>query len=264
LIQRHVVIRYFTEVFQPRQPQPAVATGVTYKDWTWGVNGTTYPNTAEVAFTQEFADGVITDVVRLVQHDGAWCWFFGRDAAWVEQQVRRFTQTLTVPQDGTVPYQLDRAMLDAGMLNRLPETLDSSIGPARLMPVDDRSIALPEWCTSRSSLRYEVEDEGYPVGFAQVMTVREDLAIVTPLSLLVEDLETRPPFTLRGWNLVPANGVPFADVEVFGSDAVGMARSIYWGRADGRYIAVISHVDPAALEAMAVALGGMAESAPGA
>src|SRR5699024_6832730 len=93
IVPRHVVIRYFREVFQQRNPEPAIATGVTYKSWTWGVNGVTYPHTAEVSFTQRFGGETIEDVVRLVEHHGEWKWFFGRDRAWVDEQIRRFTQT---------------------------------------------------------------------------------------------------------------------------------------------------------------------------
>ena len=89
IIPRHVVIGWYREEFQPRGPEPAKATSVAYKDWEWAVNGTTYRDAAEVSYTQAFADGTTTeDVVHLVEHEGTWRWFFGRDRAWVGRADR--------------------------------------------------------------------------------------------------------------------------------------------------------------------------------
>lgn len=254
IVPRHVVIRYFREVFQDRDPKPAVATGVTYKNWTWRVNSVTYPGTAEVSFRQEYGDGSVEqDVVRLVQHDNTWKWFFGRDRAWVDQQIQRFTQTLNVPQEGTVPYGLENAVLSDDLLNRLPETLGD--GPMRgtLAPLEPHEARLPYWADGEVSLRYE-SSEHYPVGYVQLLSLKPGTNISEDIRGEIETYETAPPFTLHGWNLLPGNAIPFAHYEIFGSDAVGNALSVMWGRAGGDRIAVVSHVDEASLEAIAAAL----------
>lgn len=86
------VVGWYAAEWLPRGPGPIIVTSVAFGDWTWGVTGTTYPRVAEVAFEQPFADGsVVTDIVRLVQDDrGAWRWFFGRDRAFVEEQIDRY------------------------------------------------------------------------------------------------------------------------------------------------------------------------------
>lgn len=93
IIPRNVVVHYIHDAFQTRSPRMAVAMGVTWKEWTWGVNGITYPVTAEVSFRQEDDDGIHEDVLHLVKDGDAWKWFFGRDRAWVDRQIQRFTQT---------------------------------------------------------------------------------------------------------------------------------------------------------------------------
>ena len=86
IVPRGTVIGWYQEDFQTRGPKAANAYDVAWLDsWTWDVTGVTYSDVAEVSFTQEFADGeTLDDVVRLKFHDGAWRWWFGRDAAFVE------------------------------------------------------------------------------------------------------------------------------------------------------------------------------------
>ena len=56
------------------------------------MTGKTYPETAEIAFTQNLARRKsVRDEVRLVKdRDGKWRWFFGRDRAFVEEQIATF------------------------------------------------------------------------------------------------------------------------------------------------------------------------------
>lgn len=104
IIPRAAVTGWFMDNYWPRQPQPAVITGIRFVAWTWAVTGQTYPYTAEVYFTQIFWDGgantVVNDVVRLVQdRNGVWRWFFGRSPEFVAQVISQY-----VPIPATVSY----------------------------------------------------------------------------------------------------------------------------------------------------------------
>lgn len=92
IIPRDAVIGWYEAEFAPLEPLPITVTGVSFVDWTWGVTGATYPDTAEVSIEQNYADGsVAEDVVRLVQDaSGEWRWFFGRDRAFVDEQIAEY------------------------------------------------------------------------------------------------------------------------------------------------------------------------------
>ena len=57
-----------------------------------GASPADLPETAEVALRQQLSDGtVVRDEVRLVKDPfGNWSWFFGRDRAFVEEQIARY------------------------------------------------------------------------------------------------------------------------------------------------------------------------------
>ena len=92
VVPRTAVVGWYAAAWAPRGADPITVIRVRFVDWTWSVTGETYAGTAEVAFQQRFADGsVVADVVRLVKIDtGAWCWFFGRDPAFVAEQIARY------------------------------------------------------------------------------------------------------------------------------------------------------------------------------
>jgi hypothetical protein len=89
VIPRAAVIGWYESVFAPRGPQVAHAVKVRFLAWAWAVTGKGYLRTADVAFRQAFADGtVLEDEVRLVKNEqGDWSWFFGRDRAFVDEQI---------------------------------------------------------------------------------------------------------------------------------------------------------------------------------
>lgn len=93
IVPRAAVVGWYEHDFWPRGPGEITVTGVQFVSWTWPVTGTTYPNTAEVSFTQPFSseDSVMSDVVRLVESDGEWRWFFGRSPEFVAEQISRYT-----------------------------------------------------------------------------------------------------------------------------------------------------------------------------
>lgn len=259
IIPRHVVIGWFREDFQSRGPEPAVATGVTYRDWTWAVNRKTYRDVAEVSFAQAFADGsTVEDVVRLVLHEGEWRWFFGRDLEWVDEQIQRFTQTRNVAFSGEAPFDLSTVTLADDMLDRLPDTLELEHTMAVQASLAAVSPVIPDWADATDVRQYVVDDEPYPLGYAQVYRLKQEHTPAEAIRLAVEEYETTPPFTLQAWNLEPDSGTPYARFETFGSDAVGMARNVMWGDADGEHVAIISCIDERGLEAMANALAVIA------
>lgn len=92
VVPRAAVVGWYGDAFAPRGPQAAEAIKVRFLDWTWPVTGKTYAKTADVAYRQVFADGsMVRDEVRLVKGpDGDWRWFFGRNRAFVEEQIARY------------------------------------------------------------------------------------------------------------------------------------------------------------------------------
>ena len=71
---------------------------INFIDWTWGVNGRTYPDTAQVRFTQPYwVNGERSDVenvFHLVEADGEWYWFFGGSQGFIDEQIARYTPEL--------------------------------------------------------------------------------------------------------------------------------------------------------------------------
>lgn len=82
---------YETE-WRPRGPGAILVDDVRFVTWTWGVNGVTYPNTAEVTYRQAFADGSVeTGTAHLVQvPEGAWRWFFGPDQQFLDEVIATY------------------------------------------------------------------------------------------------------------------------------------------------------------------------------
>jgi hypothetical protein len=92
IIPPEAVTGWYENEFMYRGEPAAKAIKVRFISWTWNVTGQTYPETAEVALRQQLTDGaVIRDEVRLVKDPlGNWSWFFGRDRAFVEEQIARY------------------------------------------------------------------------------------------------------------------------------------------------------------------------------
>lgn len=250
IVPRHVVIGWYQDVWQPRGPQPANATRVRFVDWTWPVNGVTYRDVAEVAFVQEFDNADrIADVVRLAFADGEWRWFFGRDRAWVEEQIETYNDRAYIDQSGSVPFDLDQVVgANRTVIDSLPIRIGTAQGElltdARLLP--DHAAYMP--------VAIQYRDAEYPVGHVVCTTLRPDLNIRDTIDAIVWEQVQAPPFELIAWNLDPENDVPFAHYEHFASDAVGNAQTIIWGGADDDKLWEISFVDEERLERLANAL----------
>lgn len=93
IVPRAAVVGWYENDFGPRGPGEITVTSVQIVSWTWPVTGVTYPNTAEVSFTQPFSNenSVVSEVVRLVESNGEWNWFFGRSPEFVAEQISRYT-----------------------------------------------------------------------------------------------------------------------------------------------------------------------------
>lgn len=95
-VDRATVAYWYETYFAPSGPNPAEITGAALGAWTWPVTGRTYPQTAEVSYTQTFADGTsVSEVVRLVPAaDGSWRWFFGRSPEFIQQMALESGQSI--------------------------------------------------------------------------------------------------------------------------------------------------------------------------
>lgn len=250
IVPRHVVIGWYQEVWQPRGPQPARATGVRFVDWTWPVNGVTYRDVAEVSFIQEFDNAApVNDVVRLAHVEGSWRWFFGRDRAWVEEQVRIYTERAYIAQSGIVPFQLDRVV---GAERNIIESLPIRIGTAQGELLSDARL-IPDYA-AHMPVAIQYRDGEFPVGYALATALRHDRNVRDTVDAIVWERVQAPPFTLLAWNLDPPNDVPFARYERFANDAIGNAQSIVWGGSEDDTLWEISFVDEDRLERLARAL----------
>jgi hypothetical protein len=254
IVPRHVVIGWYRDTWQPMGPHEAVATGVRFVDWTWPVNGVTYRDVAEVAFHQTFDNAPpVSDVVRLAFAGGEWRWFFGRDRAWVEAQIAHYNDLAYIDQAGTVPWGLDRVVgADPAVIRSLPVQL----GGARAEPVTD-ARQIPDYA-ARMPVAVQYRDDSYPVGYAMATTLRPDRDVADTIDAIVWDGIQAPPFTLKAWNLAPANGVPFAKYEEFGSEAVGNVQTVVWGAAGSRTLWTASFVAEERLAELAAALVAVA------
>lgn len=104
IIPRSTVVGWYENEFGPLGPGEISVTDVQYDSWTWPVTGTTYPNTAEIFFEQPFANGTtVAEVVRLVEHDGEWKWFFGRSLGFVEEQIAIYGGSVGISNSETRP-----------------------------------------------------------------------------------------------------------------------------------------------------------------
>lgn len=107
VVPRAAVVGWYEETFADKRTAELTVTGVRFVAWSWPVTGQTYPNTAEVSFTQPFwEDGEkteVNDVIRLVKSDGGWRWFFGRSKEFVDEQIAKFAPR---PPSGTLPERV--------------------------------------------------------------------------------------------------------------------------------------------------------------
>ena len=187
LVPRAAVIGWYQNEFYPLGPGVATVTGVRFVQWSWPVNGYTYPYTAEVSFVQPFANGtVLEDVVRLVQDDlGEWRWFFGRSREFVEEQIARYAPQPQV--GGSSLSILDVTIRDLDMFWALsfeaagrryvaPTVVDYSFGRSSSCGYLSGDLGPAAYCGSDYTVYYDPDWLGY------VNNVFGDFAWVTILA----------------------------------------------------------------------------------
>jgi predicted metalloprotease len=86
---------WYTALLAGKTTDELTVTGITFIDWTWGVTGTTYHDTAQVRFVQPYwVNGVREDVegiFHLSVSDGEWYWFFGGSQAFIDEQIALYS-----------------------------------------------------------------------------------------------------------------------------------------------------------------------------
>lgn len=106
IIPREVVVGWYSDDLANKEAGELTATDVRFVDWTWDVNGVTYPNTAEIDFIQPYViDGApteITGTLRLVEINGEWRWFFGQNRKFVDDQIEKYRLTNDSGDSGAV------------------------------------------------------------------------------------------------------------------------------------------------------------------
>lgn len=226
-VPRATVIGWYQEDFLPRGPQPAIATDVTWLDsWTWEVTGQTYSDVAEVSFTQEFADGsTVEDVVRLVYHDGAWRWWFGRDAAFVEEQNARFSLVDNVPQEGNAPFELETiSSLDESILEHLPALIEDAEFDGSFELAQSAGSFNPDGIREPMHLLlYKPLDppHEFELGSIEYGSVVDSTTNEDDLLRFADFAQNAPPVEFIGWNTEPESGPSWLQTENAGVDVVG-------------------------------------------
>lgn len=253
------IFGWYQNAYLPTGPESITVTGVRYLDWTWEVNGVTYPNAAEVSFTQPFADGETRpDVVRLVEYGGSWHWFFGRDRDFVNAQIElfapesaRLTENRNTIVNGRAPWGVsDRLSLVstedflARVRSRVGRNTLDSRGPSRDVFAGGGTYYqvvyhLPAESVIPSAIVRVIElDEGMIE-----MRVIEHLAHPENAPALYQ-----PTILLFGDD--PENGVRFLLIDEYQNDAVGRVPIFYWATpGSGRIFGVsaLDFIDLAAL-----------------
>lgn len=178
IVPRAAVVGWYEHDFWPRGPGEITVTDVQFVSWMWPVTGVTYPNTAEISFSQPFAneDSVISDVARLVESDGEWRWFFGRSPEFVAEQISRYTPFgVTETETPLIPPTTALESSESGSITVEPVEAESQA---------DSSVYLanePQWWTVPFAEGYGNTDEGY-LYFGVLVTNATDTPIEVGVS----------------------------------------------------------------------------------
>lgn len=204
---------WYENSFRPLGPEAIEVSGVEYIEWTWEVNGVTYPDTAEISYTQAYADGsIVEDQLHLVAENESWRWFFGRSREFVDEQIEVASPGVYPGEPGAVPEWAVGA-LENGLdgFDNLPETY----------PGEEEATLETDGGPAGDQGRRYVSPDGYPVAVVEVQENSGTGGARTYISQRIDALSRGPGFAVLSWNLSPRTSVPHATVSGFGSDATG-------------------------------------------
>lgn len=293
IIPDAAIVGWYRNEWFPSGPGPITPYDVTTYNWTWEVNGVTYPNTAEVAFTQSFDNGsVANDVVRLVQYDGVWHWFFGRNREFVNEQIANYapgspfvtaesaraaasshssgnagkasSSGSTQASGGKAPYGV-AALAGLSADDYLALAPQEAGGIARTDLAPERSYQSNDGrATYRTITYYNTpikKSELYPVGVVGTITLShagDELAYLEEMKkpVMWEGGVVKAPDILQAGS---ENGVRYQMLYENGSAAVGNVVNLYFTKPGNNLIYVVGSTDsngPSALAEAMVAKAG--------
>lgn len=217
IVPYYAVEYWYANAFTPRGPEVIEPTGVTFVDWTWGVTGVTYPGTAEVAFTQAFADGSeVEDVVRLVRVDDEWSWFFGRDRAFVDEQIELAGADLYPGESAAAPdWAEPLTEVDSDALDTLPSEYPGEQDAAIRTGAGDGGFRR----------RVYAVQEGYTVATIEYLPMGPDEAAADRVRRRLESAERAPGFEVLAWDVEDGAELSFATFRFYAGEANGNAFS---------------------------------------
>jgi predicted metalloprotease len=90
VVSRTVALALFSDVYSRILVDQSQVVGIEFGEWTWEVNGTTYPEAAAVQIVQPVLDeqnkpNWVEDTIYLAKSQGNWLWFIGASRGFVDQ-----------------------------------------------------------------------------------------------------------------------------------------------------------------------------------
>ena len=246
----YAVQYWYDNEFLPTGPRVIEPTGVTFVDWTWEVTGTTYPDTAEISFAQSFADGsTVEDVVRLVEENGKWRWFFGRSREFVDEQIE-LAGAEVFPDEPSAPPAWARGIVDLGTeaLATLPEEYPGEQDATLRNAAGDGGTRARTYSTS----------EGYTVAAIDVRLLGPDQSPADAIRAALFSASQVPAFRVLAWDLTEGAEPAFATfTSSAGEVNANGATTVVASRETGN-VWTVSAPDEDAIETLGKLLAGQA------
>ncbi|HVL22908.1 MAG TPA: hypothetical protein VM450_02440 [Thermomicrobiales bacterium] len=258
LIPKEAVAGWYQADFFPRGPGVITVTGVQIISWTWDVTGITYPTTAEVSFTQPFANGeTVSEVVRLVEDNGVWYWFFGRNRDFVNQQITTYAAGYPLIDDTSAassqvtndvaPWGLESFSAFSVDPNTFMATLPPAILTHEIGEVEATtggSPVVPPFAGQMLTAPYFTPPElTIPSGQVSVYTLNPDVTTLDALTQIENSWRESPQFAILRQHRDPSADVPFMLIQGTANDADGVVPVLYWCNPDGTEIYAASMRD---------------------